>query len=85
MQEFIYHNPVKMFCGENQLASVIAEIRRYGSKVLLILGGESFVKNGNYQPLVDALKQAGITCYELRGNRTPSLHVVREGIALCRK
>lgn len=85
MQEFLYDNPVKLFCGEHQLPAVMEELRQYGNSVLLILGGESFVKNGNYQPLVDALEQAGITCYALRGNRTPSLRIVREGIDLCRK
>lgn len=54
MNEFIYYNPVKMFCGENQLSEVINEIKQYGSRVLLVLGGESFIKNGNYQPLADA-------------------------------
>ena len=85
MNEFMYYNPVKLFCGEHQLSNVIKEIQQYGHRVLLILGGESFIKNGNYQPLVDALEAAHIEREELRGNRVPSLNVVRKGIALCRE
>ena len=85
MNEFIYHNPVKMFCGEHQLSEVIKEIKQYGNHILLILGGESFIKNGNYHPFIDALEQAGMKHDELREIRVPSLNVVRKGIALCRE
>ena len=43
MNEFMYYNPVKLFCGEHQLSNVIKEIQQYGHRVLLILGGESFI------------------------------------------
>lgn len=85
MNEFIYYNPVKMICGEGKLKEVAETVKGYGDKALLILGGESFIKNGNYTPFVAALESEGITCYELRGNRTPSLSVVRKGIELCRQ
>lgn len=85
MQDFIYYNPVKMFFGEDQLTAVIEEMKRYGSKVLLVMGGESFVRNGNYQPLADALDDAGFTRYGLRGNRTPLLSATRRGIELCKE
>lgn len=85
MQEFTYYNPVKMICGENKLEEVINEIKGYGDKVLLILGGNSFNANGNYEPFVKALSDANIKYYELKGNRVPSLNVVRQGIDLCTK
>ena len=85
MKDFVYHNPVKMFCGESQEKAVVDEVARFGDTVLLILGGESFVKNGNYAALTAALDDAGLTRYELAGNRVPSLATVRRGIALCRE
>lgn len=51
MNEFMYYNPVKLFCGEHQLSNVIKEIQQYGHRVLFILGGESFDKNGNLSAL----------------------------------
>lgn len=84
MNDFIYHNPVKMFFGETQAEAVINQIKQYGSKVLLILGGESFVRNGNYARLTRAFDQAGVERHELSGNRAPLLSTVRDGIELCR-
>lgn len=83
--EFTYYNPVKIFHGENKLKEVTAEIKSYGSKVLLITGGESFKKSGYYDKLAKALKENDITIYEISGNRIPSLNKVREGIALVKK
>lgn len=85
MDDFIYYNPVKLFCGESKRDEVIKQLKEYGNRVLLILGGESFVKNGHYQPFANALDQAGLIRYEMKGNRKPSLKAVREGIKLCRK
>lgn len=84
MNDFIYHNPVKMFFGETQAEAVMSQIKQYDSKVLLILGGESFVRNGNYARLTRALDQAGVERHELSGNRSPLLSTVRDGIELCR-
>ncbi len=84
MNDFIYHNPVKMFFGETHTEAVISQIKQYGSKVLPILGGESFVRNGNYARLTRAMDQAGVERHELSGNRAPLLSTVRDGIELCR-
>ena len=85
MNEFTYCNPVKIIFGENQRSEVIQEIKRYGNRVLVILGGESFEKNGNYAPLMAVFQEKGLDCCEIKGNRTPSLEVVRQGIRLCRE
>lgn len=85
MTDFIYYNPVKLICGESKLKEVAAEVRSFGSKVLLILGGESFKANGYYEPFVKALEAEGIRHFEMGGNRTPSLNKVREGIEFCRR
>lgn len=84
MNDFIYYNPVKLFYGESQMENVLEELKSFGNRVLIILGGESFRKNGNYQPLIEAMKAAGLQHYELSGNRTPSLAIVRKGIELYR-
>ena len=85
MLDFIHESPVKIIFGENNLPAVVDETRRYGKRVLLVLGGESFRKNGYYETLTIALKNAYMEIFEMSGIRTPVLSKVREGIALCRE
>ena len=85
MLDFIHQSPVKIIFGESNLFAVVEETRRFGERVLLVLGGESFRKNGHYEKLTTALLNADMEIYEMSGIRTPILSKVREGIALCRE
>ena len=44
MNEFMYYNPVKLFCGEHQLSNVIKEIQQYGHRVLLFSAARALLK-----------------------------------------
>lgn len=82
---FIYHNTVKLFHGENKLYEIVMEIKSFGDKVLLITGGESFKKNGHYSLLESALREMKIEVYEISDNKSPSLKTVREAIKLVKQ
>jgi alcohol dehydrogenase len=85
MKEFIYENQVKLIYGENNIGEVINEIKKYGSKVLLVIGGSSFNKNGYYKAFTESLKKENIDFINFSGHKYPSLQKVREGIEICRK
>ena len=85
MIDFIHSFPGKLLFGESLLSDVIKEIRQYGSRVLLIMGGESFRKNGYFDILTNSLSAADIEIFEMSGIRKPMLSKVHEGIALCRE
>jgi NADP-dependent alcohol dehydrogenase len=55
MQNFEFHNPVKIFFGKDQLEKLPSQISK-GNKVLILYGGGSIFKNGIYKQIMDALK-----------------------------
>jgi alcohol dehydrogenase YqhD (iron-dependent ADH family) len=85
MKEFIHEGRVKIIFGESGISEVISEIKKCGSKVLLVMGGSSFQKNGFHHSLTQQLKEHGITHIDFGGNTYPSLARVREAIALCKR
>ncbi len=84
MSKFIYHNPVKVYFGENQLGYLAEELKKYGCRVLLTYGSGSIKKIGLYEQIVNEVQKAGLELFELSGiEPNPSIRSVREGIALC--
>lgn len=55
MNNFEFHNPVKIFFGKGQLDK-LASLIPAGSKVLMLYGGGSIKKNGVYNGVKTALK-----------------------------
>ena len=49
---FIYHNPTKLYFGENALDNLSAELANYGNNVLLVYGGGSIKKTGLYDEIM---------------------------------
>ena len=41
MNEFVFHNPVKLIFGKGQLQRLSKELMSYGNKVLVVYGGGS--------------------------------------------
>lgn len=80
--EFTYYNPVKLFHGATKIGEVAEEVKRFGDKVLLITGGESFHKNGYFDKLKTELEEKNVQIYEISGNRKPLLSTVRKGMEL---
>ena len=54
MNKFEFQNPVKIYFGEGQIASVAKEIKP-GSKVMMTYGGGSIKRNGVYDQVKTAL------------------------------
>ena len=40
MNEFVFHNPVKLIFGKGQLQKLSQELAKYGKKVLVVYGAE---------------------------------------------
>lgn len=60
MQNFIFHNPVKVVFGKGEI-SKIADLIPEKAKILLTFGGSSIKKNGVYDQVKAALKNRKVT------------------------
>lgn len=86
MKNFMLQNPTKIIFGQGQIKRIGLEVKRFGSKALLVYGKESIKRNGVYGQVVTSMYDAGIGFVELAGVRSnPVLSHVRQGIALARK
>ena len=86
MNNFIYHNPVAVYFGGNQLQHLGKELGQYGKRVLLTYGGGSIKKTGLYDRIVAEMQKAGLEWVELSGIKpNPDIESVREGVRLCKE
>ena len=86
MNDFIFHNPDKVYFGTNQLEHLSEELLKFGKKVLLVYGGGSIKKNGLYDSIVTIAKNSGIELLELSGvEPNPRHSTVNKGAAICKK
>ena len=86
MNDFIFHNPDKVYFGKNQLEHLPEELLKLGKKVLLVYGGGSIKKNGLYDSIVKLAKDNGIELFELSGvEPNPRHSTVNKGAAICKK
>lgn len=85
MENFIYHNPVKLVVGKGQLASLSTEVSAYGKKVLLVYGGGSIKQNGIYEQIINQLDEINAEVVEFAGiEPNPKLSTVRKAIDVCK-
>ncbi len=83
---FTYHNPTKLYFGENSLEYLNDELKNYGKNVQLIYGGGSIKKNGIYDSIVEILKANGKNIIEDAGVMpNPTVEKLREGVKTARK
>lgn len=83
---FSYHNPTKLYFGEDALSNLGAELAKYGDNVLLVYGGGSIKKNGIYDDVMSILNAAGKNVAEVAGVMpNPTVHKLYEGIEIARK
>ena len=83
---FAYHNPTKLYFGEDSLQSLKQELPKYGDNVVLIYGGGSIKKNGIYDDVLQLLNQQGKKVAEISGVMpNPTLKKLYEGIAIARQ
>ena len=82
---FTYCNPTKLYFGEDSLANLSTEIKKYGQNVVLIYGGGSIKKNGIYDEVMAILKEEEKNVAEIAGVMpNPTLEKLYEGVAIAR-
>ena len=82
---FSYHNPTKLYFGEEAMSHLAGELKGYGPVVMLSYGGGSIKKNGIYDAVVAVLKETGKTIVEDPGVMpNPTYEKVMEGCRLVR-
>ena len=56
---FTYNNPTKLYFGEDAIGHLTEELNNYGPTVMLSYGGGSIKRNGIYDAVAAALREAG--------------------------
>jgi alcohol dehydrogenase len=86
MENFVFHNPVRIIFGREIIPQIGAEVSAEAKKVLLLYGQGSIKKNGIYEQVCESLKSAQIAWIDCPGiSPNPTITQVREGVALCRE
>lgn len=84
MNNFTFHIPTDIRFGKGQVDVLPDELKKYGSRVLLVYGGGSIKKTGLYDKVISLLKDFEI--FELPGiEPNPKLSSVRMGVDICKK
>ncbi|CEG28384.1 iron-containing alcohol dehydrogenase [Bacillus sp. B-jedd] len=85
MDNFIFHNPVRLLFGKGQLTELKNEVPKYGKKVLLVYGGGSIKRNGLYDKVTSLLNEIGAQVFELGGvEPNPRVSTARKGVDICK-
>ena len=83
---FSYHNPTKLYFGEDALDYLKTELKQYGKNVQLVYGGGSIKKNGIYDSVVAILKACGKEIFEDAGVMpNPTVEKLYEGVKIARE
>jgi alcohol dehydrogenase len=86
MNNFSFHNPVKLIFGKGQLEKLTEELPNYGKKVLVVYGGGSIKKNGLYDEVMSLLDKLGMEVHELAGvEPNPRISTARKGAEICKE
>ena len=67
MNNFVYDIPTRVYFGTNQLVNLGKELKRFGTRVLLVYGGGSIKRTGLYDIIVEEINKAGLELYEFSG------------------
>ena len=83
---FIYCNPTKVYFGHDAMSHIHEELPRWGKNVLLVYGGGSIKGSGIYDKVVDEIRKAGGSAYEISGVKpNPELPLAVKGARFCRE
>ncbi len=86
MDNFNYHIPTDVYFGKGQISKLGEKISSIAKKVLLVYGGGSIKRTGLYGQIMQQLKQANVTVFELAGvEPNPRIQTVRKGAEICKK
>ena len=82
---FSYHNPTKLYFGEDSLSNLKTELANYGKNILFVYGGGSIKKSGLYDEIIAILKDCGKNVTEVAGVMpNPTSDKLIEGVAVAR-
>jgi len=85
MQNFVLENPTRIIFGQGTIARIGNEVKRFGSRVLLVYGKESIKKYGIYDQVIASLQEANLSFVEFPGVKSnPVLSHALRGIELSR-
>ncbi|MCR5730778.1 MAG: iron-containing alcohol dehydrogenase [Ruminococcus sp.] len=83
---FSYHNPTKLYFGDDSLKYLKDELKNYGKNVLFVYGGGSIKKNGLYDEIIAILKECEKNIAEVSGVMpNPTSEKLNEGVAIARE
>ena len=86
MNDFIFHNPDKIYFGKTALDHLGDELKKYGKTVLLVYGGGSIKKNGLYDKVVKIVKDNNLKLCELSGVEPNPRHTTaNKGAKMCKE
>ena len=83
---FSYHNPTKLYFGEDSLGYLKQELANYGKNVLLVYGGGSIKKSGLYDEIMGILQECSKNVAQVAGVMpNPTAEKLREGVKIARE
>ena len=83
---FSYHNPTKLYFGEDSLSNLKTELANYGKNILFVYGGGSIKKSGLYDEIIVILNDCGKNVAEVAGVMpNPTSDKLNEGVAIARE
>ncbi|SDB11557.1 Alcohol dehydrogenase YqhD, Fe-dependent ADH family [Ruminococcaceae bacterium FB2012] len=83
---FSYHNPTKLYFGEDSLSNLKPELANYGENILFVYGGGSIKKSGLYDEIIAILKDCGKNVAEVSAVMpNPTSDKLNEGVAIARE
>ncbi|MBU3160469.1 iron-containing alcohol dehydrogenase [Clostridium frigoris] len=86
MLNFDYSIQTEIFFGKDKIDKLAENVKKYGSKVLLVYGGGSIKKSGLYGKITDIFNKNKINFFELSGvEPNPRISSVKKGIEICRE
>ena len=86
MIDFSLQIPTKIYFGRDSLSHLEEEVRRYGTRVLLVYGGGSIKRIGLYDKVTAILNGLNCQIWEISGVKpNPRLGPVCDGAALCKE
>lgn len=86
MIDFSLQIPTKIYFGRDSLSHLEEEVRRYGTRVLLVYGGGSIKRIGLYDKVTAILNGLNCQVWEISGVKpNPRLGPVCDGAALCKE
>ena len=86
MNNFTFHNPVRLHFGKGQIEQLKQELPQYGRNILIVYGGGSIKNNGLYDEAISILNELNMNVFEISGvEPNPRVETARKGIEICKK